>query len=266
MSNEEQEAVTVEQDEAAFEAGFAEARGEESPTEQVVTEAAAEPEAEPEAQAAPEPEILFAGLTEEQLKSQLAKAGEVDDLRAQVRRLDGRYGELNSRLQQSNQPMKISADKFARLRENYGDLADALAEDLSQLSMGGGGGQQAFDSAPIEQKFSDELAKIRQENERKLLTIRHRDWETIKTSDDYKLWEQTIPAEERQKLNDSWDEMYIADRFDDFKGWRTKSQEVKQSKQGRLAAAVTPTRGAPAAVSAVNDEAAFEAGFRQVRR
>lgn len=257
-------------DDAGLEAGFAEARGDEPPTpEPVADEPTAESETPSTDEPAAEPEVpqpVFAGLTEDQLRAQLAKAGEVDDLKAQVRQLFGRFGEVNAKLQQSHQPMKITPDAFAKLRENYGDLADALAEDLSKLPLGGGS-QPNVDLAPIQEQFQQELAKIKQESEMKLLAMRHRDWQTIRTSPDFSLWEQTqLPAEERTRLNESWDALEIADYFDKFKDWRSKSQQQKQQKQSRLEAAVTPTRGAPANVTAINDDDALVSGWKSVRR
>ena len=268
------EVQTQEQDDAAFNAGFSEARGDEPPTEEVkVEEPAAEDVApEPVAEEPPAPEVVFAGLTEDQLKAALAKASEVDDLKGQVRQLFGRLGEYNAKLQQvsqtAGQPTKITGDQLKRLHENWGELANDLAEDLSGLTLGSNAAP--FDPtelrSELEQKFSDELDKIKKDSELKMLKMRHKDWETIRSSDDFALWEQTLPPDERQTLAESWDAMYVADQFDRFKDWRSNAQSAKQQKQQRLEAAITP-KGAPApAPNSINDDDAFFAGFKQVRR
>jgi hypothetical protein len=271
---EQVEGSTEQEDVAAFEAGFSEARGDESPisetTEEVSTtepEPAAEPEPTPEPE--PEPEIVLAGMTEEQLKSVLAKAGEVDDLKSQVRNLFGRLGEVNGRLQQqaqvANQTRRIGADQLQRLRASYPDLADDLAEDLSNIALGGGQTVQEFDSSALKQEFSQELERIKQANEAKLLSIKHRDWVDVRASDDFKLWEQTLPTEVYHELNNSWDAVYLADKFDEFKEWRAKAIESKNQKRDRLSAAITPTRGNARSTHTVADDDAFLAGFKAVR-
>ena len=228
VQNQEQEEVsqTTEQDDAGLEAGFAEARGEEPPTQEPTAEQpSAEPEPEP---AAPEPEVVFAGLTEDQLKAALAKANEVDEMKVQLRQAFGKLGEFNSRIQQiqnaaaAGQPTKVTADQLKRLNANFPEFADDLAEDLSYLTLAGG--VQQFDPTPmreeLQQSFSAELDRIKKENETKLLSIRHRDWQTISKTDDFKLWQSTLPAEEVKALVESWDAMYLADKFDEFKAWR----------------------------------------------
>ena len=259
---------TTQQDDAAFEAGYAEARGEEPPTQPEPEQQ--EPEQEPVVEEAPEPEPIFAGLTEDQLKSALAKAGEVDELKSQVRQIFGRLGEFNQRIQQAQSATggaKLTAGQLNKLRSEFPEMADLLEQDLSGLSVGGQ--QNSFDPTPmrdeLQQGFRAEIDRVNKENEKKLLSIRHRDWQTIRDTDDFKLWENTLPVEDRQSLNESWDAMYIADRFDEFKAWRSKAQSSKQQKQSRLAAAVTPRGVQSQPTSTVNDDDAFMAGYKSVR-
>jgi len=271
LKQEDQQEVvsTVEQDDAAFESGFAEARGEEPPTPEPEPEQA-EPEQAAAPEAAPEPEVVFAGLTEDQLKSALAKVGELDEMKVQLRQAFGKLGEFNARLQQAQTASggKMSAGQLVKLRAEFPEMADLLEADLSSLSVGGNA--PSFDPTPMREEmqheFKAELDRIERKNEMKLLSMRHRDWETVRQSDDFRLWENTLPTEERQALNDSWDAMFIADKFDEYKSWREKAQTSKQQKQDRLAAAVTP-RGVPnAKPSTINDDDAFMSGFKAVRR
>lgn len=263
-----QEEVQEQQDDAAFEAGFAEARGDESPTPEPVAEETPAEEPVAEEPVTPEPEIVFAGLTEEQLKAALAKAGEVDELKGQVRQLFGRFGEVNSKLQQAasqGQPTKVTPDQLKKLKANFPEFADDLAEDLSSLVLGGGTQQQAFDPSELQATIKAEREAMEKSFELKLLSIKHPDWQTVRSTDDFKLWEQTLPDKERQELNESWDAAYVSTRFDEFKSWREKSQTVKVQKQSRLEAAVTP-KGTPATKqSTINDDDAFYAGFKAVR-
>jgi hypothetical protein len=262
VMNQEQPQSTTAEDEAAFEAAFAETRGDEPPIE-----ATPEPEPEPEPQAEPEPEpepIVVAGLTEAQVKARFA---ELEDLKAQLRQVHGRFGELNGKLvqmQQPNAPREISADTFEDLQADFPELAAGIAKGLSKISMGGST-QAPVDLAPLEQKFSQEIERIQKQSEIKLLTLKHRDWQTIRNSDDFKVWEGTLPEEERETLENSWDALYLSDQFDRFKDWRDKAQVVKQTKQKRLEAATTP-RGVASTPNTINDDDAFSSGFKGIRR
>ena len=85
---ETQAVEVVEQDEdQALAAGFAEARGEEPPVIEpvVVEEAAPAAETPPQEEPPEEPQVVFAGLTEDQLRSAILKANEVDSLKELLR-------------------------------------------------------------------------------------------------------------------------------------------------------------------------------------
>jgi hypothetical protein len=264
VEQDQEVASTPEQDEAAFEAGFAEARGDEPPTPEPVAE---EPvAAEPEPEATPEPEIVFAGLTEEQLKTALAKAGEVDELKSQVRQLFGRFGEVNSKLQSQNtQPVKVTAAQLKRLQANFPEFADDLAEDLSGLVLGGTS-QSAFDPTELKGEFETRLKEIQKASEIKLLRMKHRDWEIVRDSSEFALWEQTLPDTERQELMSSKDAIYVSEQLDTFKAWRDKAQVATVKKRNRLENAVTPQGVPPTGPTTINDDDAFMSGFKAVRR
>jgi hypothetical protein len=269
----EQQENTQEHDDAAFAAGFAEARGDEPPTQPEPQQEAAESnepqqeeaQAEPEAEPAEEP--LYAGLTESQLKAALAKVGEVDEVKMQVRQAFGKLGEMNQKLMAAqNAGSKLSPGQLKRLSSEFPEMAALLEEDLSSLSVGGG--QPSFDPTPLQQELMatrQELARTKAEQEVKLLSMQHRDWQQVAGSDDFKVWSQTLPQDERQKLNDSWDALYLSDKLSEFKSWRDKAQTSKQQKTQRLAAAVTPSGVPKAGPNSINDDDAFYAGWKSVR-
>jgi hypothetical protein len=266
QDQEVQQSSTTAEDEAGFEAGFAEARGDEPPTAESQPEVTPDPNAETEPEVEQEQPVL-AGLTESQIKAALAKANEVDELRAQLRQIHGRYGDLNGRLtqmQQSAAPREVTAEMFEELNAEFPELAAGIAKGLSKLPLGGQP-QTQVDLAPIEEKFTQGLDRIQKQAEIKLLSMKHRDWQTIRESDDFKVWEGTLPEDERNELENSWDALYLSDQFDRFKGWRDRAQAARQTKQKRLEAATTP-RGVVSTPPTVNDDDAFFSGFKQVRR
>lgn len=276
----QEQQIDVAQEEAAMEASFAESRGEEPP---VTVEAEQSPETgeqqtEP-VKAEAKQEVLIAGLTEDQLKAALLKAGQVDELNTQLRKAFGRMGELQGHIQQLRQSsgsggVKLSADKLKRLSSEFPEMAQMIAEDLSEALQGSGGGA-AFDPAQMDQFVTERLTasetKIHQEMEKRWLTRQHKDWQTVVNSDDFGLWVQNVlPKEEAAALGNSWDAEFISDKLSEFKSWRDQSagtaNRSKENKQKRLEAAVAPTgnRGEPNATMSEDD--AMEQAFRAARR
>ena len=267
MSQENEEVTQTVDDDAAFDAGLAMARGEESPPVADPVEEKVEETIEPEAKAEEPAPVVFAGLPEEQLTTQLAKAGEVDDLKTQVRNIYGKLGTYQDKLNhlQQGSGRKLTAETFSRLKEaGYDDLAEKLAEDLSGVSLGGSAPPQQVDLTPLHQ----EIQKVREQSEIKMLSMRHRTWQQDIGTSDFQLWKETLSAGDREVLDKSWDAMTLGDKLDEFKAWRERgaqAQVSQQQKQQRLEAAVTP-KGIPSpAKAAIDDEEAFMAGIKSVR-
>ena len=263
MTEEVQVQETTAQDEAAFEAAFAEARGDEPPTEVAQPEPETEPTAEAEP-AAPEPEPEIQ-LSPSEIKAYLVQ---IDELKAQLRQVHGRYGDLNSRLtqmQQPGSPREVTAEMFEDLNAEFPELAAGIAKGLSKLPMGSQPQAPVVDLAPIRDELNQEIEKIRTQSKIDLLSMRHKGWQATRASDDFKVWEGMLPKEEFDELNTSHDAVYLAEQFDRFKEWREKAQTKRQTKTQRLEAATTP-RGAASTPPTVSDEDAFMSGYKNIRR
>lgn len=285
MSTEAESQVVEQQDEnAGFEAGFAEARGEELPTEteQPVAETT-EPEAKDEqaevpqeqTQGDPEPtpeQVRIAGMTEDELKGLLAKVSSIDELSAQVRKAFGKYGELNQAIQALQQRpggggMKLTSGQLKRLSGEYPELAELLASDLSEALATGGGEAPQVD-------FSSELAKavrpIEQKFEQRLVKRDHPDCEQIFQSKDFRLWmEVALSPEDRVQLSASWDADYISGKLTEYKAWKAEAdaqtETQREQKQKRLEQAVAPTGARTGGPKIQSEDDAFAEGFNNVR-
>jgi hypothetical protein len=240
-------------------------------------EAKAEAKVEPKVEAKAEPAVFY-GLTETQVKTALAQAARVGDLEKQLTathdKVFGTIGEIRQALKDlksapAGTPVKVLKDAFKKLTENgYGDLAESLAEDFSNLPLGP---QSTFDQAAydksVDERVNSRLLDANKEFEKKLLTIQHKDWRGIYASDYFKIWRGTLPAEAQGVLDNSWDAATLSEALDDFKVWREKAKAPKQTTTAsdkRLAAAVDPktTASPPAGPS---DDEAFETGFKNAR-
>lgn len=233
-------------DDSDFQAGFDAARGIES---------------EPE----PEPPKLIAGFTEDEVRALLAKAGEVDKLKERESKVFGTLGALRQSLdalkaqpQQQAAPMQLN---LRRLQQEYPEMAESLLEDLKE-SMAGGTAQ--FDPSTVDRVVDERLNSVTKTYELKLLSMMHKDWRTIPKSPEFEQWKGTLPPDELQVVNDSWDAISVGESLTKFKSWREQTAQSKQQRQSRLEAAVTP-RGTRKPTPSMTDEDAFVAGFKAVR-
>lgn len=278
MSVETNEEVVQEQDDSQFEAGFAEARGDEPPTEsepEQVEEVGEEVSEEAEPVQEEQPQAVLAGLTEEQVKDLLLKAGRFDELNGQVRKVFGRLGEFNQALQTLQQPRQVSLDKekLKRLSEKFPELAEDLASDLSEALAGvtSQQAQPAFDPAMLDRFVSERLAiqedAINKKLEVKWLTRQHKDWKELASSQEFELWKQNVlPEQERVFLDDTWDAEFISEKLSEFKNWRDQANQTKEKKQKRLEAAVAPRGGSSPGQTTQSEDEAFTSGFKAVRQ
>lgn len=239
---EEQEVIpekVIDEGEAHFNEGLAEALGEEIP----------EPTQEEEKE-----EIDLSWLNKEQFESLVAKAGQVDELSSKYQQLhDKAFGtigqlkqEINS-LKQTRSSAPVSKEAFKEITEYFGDeaLSEALAKDLSGLQLGGGSPEindEAINER-IEQAVNSRAESLNQEIELKILTLQHPDWKQLKDTPDFQHWRTTLPPEQNNLLSETWDAVTLSSAFTSFKNWNGKKTEAEQKKKQRLENAIAPTSG-----------------------
>ncbi|MBF0256237.1 MAG: hypothetical protein HQL47_07210 [Gammaproteobacteria bacterium] len=276
--------MTQEQAEAAYqaaedalEAGFAEARGGDD-ADSYETERTAPSSSQAEAPAAG----TIAGFTEDQIKQMFGRLHKLDELEQTTRQtrdqLFGKLGEFNRSLQQLQQQKggvsAIDVKRLKRLSEYDPELAASLAEDLKELSLGGGGpagpsreeiGQ--FVSHFVNNAVQQTRQQMAAEYETKLLKTQHGDVEQTVNSPDFKAWVAAQDATTRHQIWNSNDGLYLSRKLGEFKQWRDGSSSAQSSsKQDRLRRAAAPGRTtAPATHAGMTDDDAFLAGFRAVR-
>lgn len=215
---------------------------------------------------------FIAGIPLDEFKTVFEKAKQFDELQAKQQQLhDKVFGtigqvkqELNSLKSTRSEP--ISPDKFKALTEYFGDeqLAQALAEDLGGLQLGG----QAAEAIDFDSKIAEATTKVSREFEKKLLTIQHPDWEQLAESPEFATWQATLSDDARKTLGETWDGTVLGQAFSKFKAWKTKREESEQTKLQRLEANVAPKRsgGTTNRTSIQDYESAFNAGVKSALR
>ncbi len=215
----------------------------------------------------------------------------------ELRKLNGRYGDLNARLEKAAKggPLPaISAETFKHLREDgYEDLADLLARDLGGVFPGetpadkagsttapapsgadddpGDGGTPAGTPAaePTVTPTDDEAARTAASEAfaNEYLQEHVPDWETKVQSDAFTTFLTTLPPAEADRLANSFNPFDVRTAIERFDAWEAERRQVQQDKEQRLAGAepaTSPAKGGGGPLEPTEEEA-LAAGFQRVR-
>lgn len=276
------EEVSAEQAQADFNSGFT---GQDVETEPAKTEATEATETTENAEAAVPPTVL-AGLTEDQVRNLLAKASEVDALKADLVNtrdtMFGRYGDINRKIGELGSKLaapapvagapRFTAESFKKLRAEYGDeMAKAIAEDMNSAI---GEAQQQGEPPDISAMIAPHIAALRSQIKQEAAIDRmseiRPDWTQEIISDEFKLFQSLLPPERRAEWESTWDHKVVSGVMSDFDKWKqgaqkaveTKSRKVENNRN-RLEAAIQPKSTTPDHTLA--DDEAFNEGFKSVR-
>lgn len=265
---------------AAEEAAFVKAfNGNLTSEEPAPVEEPVEPAQEP---APVEEPKLFAGLTEGQLQSAIARSG---TLQTTVDKMAGRIGQLMQQIdslrktppttQQAQQALDL---KLEKLGAAFPELAEMLREDLKALQVPAAAAplveappagitQEQLD-AILAERLAANTAEVREQVEMKVLSIQHPDWLTVIKTPQFALWRDNVLGQEKgQALMQSEDSVFISQNLSDFKAWRDKAATPAPAPEppkrtARLSNAVLPASTAPVTTGGpITEEDAFAAGF-----
>lgn len=212
---------------------------------------------------------LFEERMQAEINRRLAEHDAV--LQQEIRKVHGNYGALKGRLDEVAKPRQLSLN---RVREEFPELASLLDEDLREAGGLGAGGidREAIEALVKEREeaMQQELQKHTDALNEKFLNFTAPGWEEKVTSSEFAEWLKSVPPEEAKQIEESNDPFYLAATFRRFDDWAGKQKEATREaadKAKRLGAAepASSSRGAPPPSRTTNDEAAFEAGFHEVR-
>lgn len=262
--------VAKAESEASFVAAFNDVRDEPQ------VEATAKPEAKEPAEKTEEtakpvvdesPEILpGVGLTAAQLRETLAKVGQLDGMNKKFDKVFGTLGDLQSKMSKQDKPVTEAQVKtFTRLSEEYPELAEILSADMKEAM---GGSTQPDINGTVNQRVAEKMGEITEKFERKIVGMKHEDWEAQVTSPEFALWLQTLPEQERETVVSSPDSEVVIKAVSDFKGWKKTSlsrEQKAQTNKQRLESAITPQGRDGEQPVTQTEEQAFAAAFNAVR-
>ena len=245
MSDEvNQEVVEQQADEvnAAFDGAFDDAPVQTgTPAQEEKTEEATQ---KPIQKAEPEPE--YAQITKADYEQLLAKAAKVDEIQGKI---DRSFGSLGQKIQQLNEQIQtrgvagnieVTDDVVEDFAQEWPELAPMLRKSLEKFASRiptAGQHPAVLQESDIERLVSERAERLIEE---RLLTKAHKDWREVSASKEFSEWVQKQPAEFVQKVNESMDSDFASEALTNFKTERSKAEATAQTRQKRLAAAVTP--------------------------
>jgi len=241
-----------------------------------------------EADDAAKDERMFAGLKESEWKAIAVKAAQFDELEAKMTKLQDKTAGTIGKLSQSIKEMqskpsgggiKVVKEQLKRLSADFPELAERLAEDLSEVMAPAQGSAAAkLDPEEVNKVVQAKLDEFKFQSDVQRLDTLHPDRLEILRSDAYKVWFGLQSPEAKDAVRTSRDVDFVSTAITAFKTWRDKNAQVsadgaeqatKAAKQRdkRLDDAIAPTKGAPAdsAKRALTPEDEFNAGLKKVR-
>lgn len=254
---------------ASLSAGFNKVRGIEEPEKAETPPAEIDPVED-------EPQSQVEALTPEEMRAALAKISDLEQSKgmtaSELQKMHGKMGEFNRTLQNlhaAGKPANSEAHKAAmqKLASEYPELA----EIVSPLLQGSGGGVSTDEITRI---VDERVGQVKAETTQTIeelraelsLTQAHPDWNLVLTTPEYQTWLASRPEDFRKEFNATWDTSFVAKGLSEFKSWRDTTYKQQQTKQRRLAGAVTPTGVPSRSQGRIPDSAGLSAGFNRVRR
>jgi hypothetical protein len=252
---------------------------------QAAADAAAQAQAQAEANAP-------VALTKAEVEALRAAAATIPQLQEELRRTrDTTAGKIGSIQQELKAIAARAADgqkpalaQLKRLRAEFPELGQMLEEDLADAfatpaaanpdPQGNAGDAPAPQADPVmvDPLADERVQQVLKQKEQAIVDAVHPDWRDLRKTPEFSEWRSQLPQAAQDLLASSWDAKVLVDAFKGFKDWKHKRDEqaaaqadANKQRGKRLENAIPATRGSTTGINAVDDDAAFEAGFKAVR-
>lgn len=263
---------------AAFEGGFNKQRGVETPKTEAKVDTPAKEEPKVEVKVAPD---KWAGVPETvkaEFDSITKKLETVDKQSDRLRNIEGQIGGISLQLktalataktvetkggdaptQAQVQDAAKSGERWKRLKEDFPDWADAVDERLAALP------KSEVDVTSLKKDVTTDINKAvadaKAEWQRELIEDKHEGWVATVNTDEFKAWlpKQTPEIQALAKSDKTKDAVRLLDSYAESR------KKDKANKDQRLKSAMPAKGVAAAAQPTINDDEAFERGFKTGR-
>lgn len=232
-------------------------------------------QAQPAQAAVDDDPVVFEGYKQSELKRLLGSVAKVETLEQQLRKANGKIGELNSRIQApapAPTPTPVPAPELPpelkQLEQDYPDVVQLVRHMVA--------GQQPRQEAPpaeVQQPVATGGAHTAPAEfdpmvvEMAVLDRTNAGWREKISSQEFNLWLTSQGEQVQQEFAD----MATADgmgsllgKYDAWTSARATAADKAAKGQARLKAAVTPSGNSPRPQTAPTEQEAFIAGFKSV--
>jgi len=230
----------------------------------------------------------FAGLKESEWKAIAVKAAQFDELNAKMTKLSdttaGTIGSLKQAVKamqdkpaSAGKPLKVVKEQLKRLTADFPELAERLAEDLSEVLMPDAGTAAAkLDPEEVNKIVEAKLADFKFRSDVQRLDTLHGDRKEIIASNDYKVWFGLQPVHVQDAIKTSREVDFVSSALTAFKTWRDRTAQgpavaadagkAAKQRDKRLDNAIVPSgTAADQGKKVLTAEDAFEAGLKKAR-
>jgi hypothetical protein len=151
--------------------------------------------------------------------------------------------------------------------QDFPELTGPLAKAMQLLAQRTGTAAPAMSAEEISALTARAAAEAQQRVAIEALAEEHPDFETVRSTPEFKTWFASKPQEYQDRLQKTWNPVVVSRGLSEFKASLASTQQAAEKKQKRLADAVTPPRGSAANTrqSTIPDEDGAAIGYAAVR-
>jgi hypothetical protein len=178
-----------------------------------------------------------------ELETTISQIGELKNLSDdRDQKIHGKIGDLTRRLTELTQPgagggkRKITKDMLKRLSQEYGQLAESLAEDLSEILETPASSSIDKESlmkdvdTRLDTRTQEALSSVGEMVSEGILNFISPGWKSKLESKEYGEYLDSLPSGERKKIEDSGEPAFVAESIKNFEAWDTTRKQAKTDK------------------------------------
>lgn len=221
------------------------------------------PTDEPPEPALQDEQPVFAGMTENEIKTLLERASRFDD---QLAKAHGKIGELNRTLQHLTVPqpapqasVEVGKDDdvdLSEIEELFPEFAPAVEAKARKIALEVMAQQRPAQADPEQLHQTIALA---------VMDASRPDWRNTVQTEDFQKWMAAQPDDYQQTYASTWDTAVFSGVLTDFDTARRATTARTTKNQTRLEAALTPDSRTSRVSHAATEMDAMQAGFDSVR-
>lgn len=205
---------------------------------------------------------LVAGFTQSELRNLLERAAKADSMEKEVRKLHGKFGELNglyqdlrSKVQQAPAKTPELSPEIAQIEKDYPEIAAYVQALVPKKDVVEPVAQQKPAQEAQASEGIDQVVQLA------ILDQLHKGWREKVNGGDFQLWLASQPGDARSAFESAATAADVIDTLGKFDSWKSGRDARKTDSKKRLEQALTPAGRDGKPKTAPSERDAFLAGF-----